>query len=165
MPLIIFTSGLGRSCCEGLITSCPHQPVGVDCTSWEKKNSQLLGKDRNGNTRQWTIRCQKSFLVQTPGTGRSLTAKRNSCEGSITHNKYLLRLILYRISAFFWGTDLVPRVPGGKTGVYHPLYTHSKVRQSVTERNPNSGPEFKFEFSLLFVALGKLFNLCNMEVF
>lgn len=68
---------------------------------------------------------------------------------NIICDKYMLRLTLYRASAFFRGIDLLLRVPGGKIGVCYALYTtQCGVRHAVTERSPDSGvkPEFKFEF-------------------
>lgn len=79
-------------------------------------------------------------------------------EGSISHHKYLLRFLLCRAS-FFRGTDLVPRVPRGKIGVYYGL--HSRVKSGrwsqgaqILESNLN------LNLRSATVAMSELLKLC-----
>lgn len=132
----------GRFCCKGLAASC--QPVDLGWTWWEEEIFLLLGK--NIYIRNSRLGKQLGAKVCSSNHAMWEITEKSLWEGSVSHHKYLLRFLLCRAS-FFGGTDLVPRVPGGKIGVCYVLHIYCEVRQVVTRStNPGVEPEFKFAF-------------------
>lgn len=146
MPLIVFSGG-ERSRCEGRSSLTPTSANGTipdlmrrktarQRQHWKQQYEKIepeMRERRNNSIKQQTSRCQSGQFKSQALWEITHGKEKFLWEGSIIHSKYLLRLIMWS----------------------------RRVRQAVTERSSNSGVRlaFKFEFCLLFMALGKVISI------